>query len=1007
MRGDNRNSRTASTLSASRRAGRFCLTSFVDNSFRTFILLVLLSGCSAPAFAQGTLSPWGKPVVRIELQCDCNLNLGDFPGALTQQIGQPLDREGISESLKRLYATGRFSELRVDASAEGTGVALTFVARAQFFVGVVTAQGKTGPLEPRALVTASRLRLGRALEVDDLSVADKRLSDLMASNGYYQSQISHQISRNRNSMEANVVFSIQAGTPARISGVEFPEDAGFSPERLMRVSGWHPHIILTETRLERGLYRLHQFYVAHGHLRADISIQKREYNAATNTEKLIVKTDVGPLLSVRVQGASISRSQLQNLLPLYRDGATDTPALERCERLLEGHFQQQGYFAAKATARRKSAQGPQPHQEIIFQVTLGSRGEFSGYGVTGNSAIPASKLMATINPPTQGLFPSSPTYSQSQVDERIEALTALYESEGYLDVAVSPDINDNYGGLPGRRFVNLVIREGARSVVHTLTLDGIDAATESKLWPSLLSKPTEPFSQDRARSDRDHILDYLADHGYTQASVNWHATPSHIAHQVDLKFQIDTGVQERIQSIVMLGNNHVRLGLINRELHIQKGEPVSQDAMLESQRSLYDLGVFNQVQITPQEAPASSPDQTVLVGLEESRRWNLSYGGGFEVQRLGSNSPQGNYEFSPRGSLSLTRLDVGGRGQTFSLNGRLSYIDTGADAGYLIPRLLNRDDLDLRFKILTDLSREVLTFTENLQQASLSIEKHLRHSSLLIGQYRFERVQALDISDKVSPQEAQLYSQPAIVGILGGTFIRDTRDDALDATKGSYSLVNAGIAYTGLGSEADFLRFNGKNSTYYNISPHLVFARLTQFGVLSPYGGLYSVTVPATNGEPAEVIMTHEIPLPERFFMGGSQSMRGFSINQAGPRDPQTGYPIGGNGLFLNSIEFRTFFAQRRLGIVAFDDAGNVYSTIRRMRLLKFTQSSPEDFDYTCNAVGLGLRFKTPVGPVSFDFGYNLNPPRYNVVSTVNSVTTTQVQRLANFQYFVNFGQSF
>ena len=165
-------------------------------------------------------------------------------------------------------------------------------------------------------------------------------------------------------------------------------------------------------------------------------------------------------------------------------------------------------------------------------------------------------------------------------------------------------------------------------------------------------------------------------------------------------------------------------------------------------------------------------------------------------------------------------------------------------------------------------------------------------------------------------------------------------------------------------------------------------------------------SLPAT-AQPAEIILTDSIPLPERFFMGGSESMRGFSINQAGPRDPDTGYPIGGNALFFNSFELRTFFAQRRMGLVLFEDAGNVYDTIRRMRLLKFRQSSPADFDYTCQAAGIGLRYKTPVGPIRFDVGYNLNPPRYNVITTTNGVDNTEVQRLSNFQFFLSIGQSF
>jgi outer membrane protein assembly factor BamA len=327
--------------------------------------------------------------------------------------------------------------------------------------------------------------------------------------------------------------------------------------------------------------------------------------------------------------------------------------------------------------------------------------------------------------------------------------------------------------------------------------------------------------------------------------------------------------------------------------------------------------------------------------------------------------------------------------------------------GYLIPRLFNRDDLSLRLNGLVDRTRDVLTFTADRKEVSMSVEKHFSASTLLIGQYSFRRVEALDISSKISTQEIPLLSQPALVGMVGGSFVQDHRDDPSDATRGVYSLVNAGVAWRGFGSQANFLRFMGENSTYNSLGSHVVFARKTQFGVVSPYGGLYSVTVPASDGQPAETILTHSIPLPERFFMGGSESMRGFSINQAGPRDPYTGFPIGGNGLFLNSLELRTSFMQRRLGIVAFEDAGNVYSTIRKMRLLKVNQSSLEDLDYTSHAVGLGLRYKTPVGPIRLDAGYNLNPPRYNVVSTTNGVTNTEVQRLSHFQFFLSIGQSF
>jgi outer membrane protein assembly complex protein YaeT len=974
----------------------------------TLFLLALVAGWgSGQSRAQSEPSLWGRPVTLLHLDCDCNLKLQDFPGAVTQQIGEPLDRAKVSESLKRLYATGRFTELRAEGALAGQGVSLTFFARAQYFIGVVTAEGNLGSLEARALVTAARLHLGQPLTDEELNAAHQRLNALLVANGYYQSSITHEIERNPSTLEASVGFTLKAGPPARVSAVQFHDDSGFPPERLMKVSGWHPHMILTAARVERGLYRLHQFYVTHGRLQGEISIQQRLYDHAANTEKLIVKAEGGPLVRVRVQGASISTSQLQTLLPLYHDGVTDDPALARSEKVLEDRFQRQGYFSASVKASRAPSAGPPPHIEILFRVSLGQRGNFAGYGVKGNMAIPTAELIAAISPPAQGLLPPSPTYSQDLVDQKVAALLALYQSRGYLDARVTPAIDEKIGGVPGRRYITLVIQEGARTTVHTLSLVGIDAATERKLWPSLTSKPTQPYSLEGAQADRDRILDYMADHGYSHAGVNWQTTPAKSAHQVDLEFHVIPGAQEHIQHIVVLGNEHVRPGLVNRELLIHEGEPISQSEVLESQRRLYDLGIFSQVQITPQDQPASDTEKTLLVGLEESRRWVLGYGGGFEVQKLGSNEPQGQYKESPRLSLNLTRLDVGGRGQTFSMGGRLSNIDTGANMGYLIPRLLNRDDLSLRINGLVDRSRDVLTFTADRKEASLSVEKRFSASTLLIGQYSFRRVEALDISSKISAQEIPLLSQPALVGMFGGSFVEDHRDDPADATRGAYTLVDAGVAWKDFGSQANFLRFTGQNSTYYALGSHLVFARKTQFGVVSPYGSLYTITVPAGNGQPAEVIRTDSIPLPERFFMGGSESMRGFSINQAGPRDPDTGYPIGGNALFFNSFELRSAFAQRRLGVVLFEDAGNVYTTIRRMRLLKISQDSPEDFDYTSHAVGLGLRYKTAVGPIRFDVGYNLNPPRYDVITTTNGVENTEVQRLSHVQFFLSIGQSF
>jgi outer membrane protein assembly factor BamA len=278
-------------------------------------------------------------------------------------------------------------------------------------------------------------------------------------------------------------------------------------------------------------------------------------------------------------------------------------------------------------------------------------------------------------------------------------------------------------------------------VERGLVLRGIDQAAQKAIWPSLVSKPGEAYSPERAQADRDRILAYFADRGYVRASATWQASTISPEHETDLEYQVEPGTQERIRRVVILGDDHTRESVILRELTLREGEPLRQSDLLESQRRLYDLGVFNQVQITKQDIQNPQTPQTILVGLEEARRWTVGYGGGIEVQRLGSNQPQGQLQASPRLSLDLTRLNVGGLAQTFAIHGTLSNLERGGGLIYLVPHLFNHRDLTLRLNGLVDRSRDVLTFNADRREGSVSVEKRFTSNTLVVGRYSFRRVQ--------------------------------------------------------------------------------------------------------------------------------------------------------------------------------------------------------------------------------------------------------------------------
>lgn len=225
-----------------------------------------------------------------------------------------------------------------------------------------------------------------------------------------------------------------------------------------------------------------------------------------------------------------------------------------------------------------------------------------------------------------------------------------------------------------------------------------------------------------------------------------------------------------------------------------------------------------------------------------------------------------------------------------------------------------------------------------------------------------------------------------------------------------------------------------QNSTYHLFGKRkqqLVFARSTRIGVEHAFGNTV-ITQPGESPGANENL----IPLPERFFMGGGSSHRGFGLNQAGPRDPLTSFPLGGSALFLNNFELRfpsptLPWVQDNLSFAIFHDMGNVFTDGNHMldsmlhshqRTNACTQAIGSllitgqgatlcRYDYISHAVGLGIRYKTPVGPVRFDFGYNLNATRYPgsdpTGSNPTQYTFTGLKQASPFNVYFSIGQTF
>jgi outer membrane protein assembly factor BamA len=350
-----------------------------------------------------------------------------------------------------------------------------------------------------------------------------------------------------------------------------------------------------------------------------------------------------------------------------------------------------------------------------------------------------------------------------------------------------------------------------------------------------------------------------------------------------------------------------------------------------------------------------------------------------------------------------------GKDQTLTLRARGGLLTRRFLASYDAPRLFRKENWRVTFSAFYDNTADVNTFASERLQGSIQAEQRYNRFTTILYRMTYERVQVDPNSLVIDPNLIPLYSQPVRISMPSVSYIRDKRDNPINSTRGSYTAGDFGVASSALGGQSNFTRMLVDNSTYYTLKKKWVLARRTQVGLEYPYGtNFYGTGSPET-----------AIPLPELFFAGGSNSLRGFSINQAGPRDPDSGYAIGGQALFVNNLEIRTPPVQLpwvgdNVGFAFFHDMGNVFSSANQLLsgIVRLNQpslaqcSAPGstqgcNFSYNPQAIGVGIRYSTPVGPVRFDLSYNFNPTRYPIREQ------DRVTSLRNINFFFSIGQTF
>jgi outer membrane protein insertion porin family len=966
---------------------------------------------------------------------------------LPQKSGEPLDRDQVRESIRILYGTGRFSDIEAEVRPSGSAVVLSFTTSINFFVGGVDVEGAPSHPNYNQIVNASKFQLGELYSPDKLDRAQQNIRQLMQENGYYRARVTAESTSNAATQQVDILFHITAGEPAHVGLVKATGHSVFSQAQLQDIAKMHAGDRVTAARVTNSLQRLRKKFQKQQRVLAQVSIAEQKYNPSSNAVDYTYLIEPGPVVVIYAQGFHISRGALKREIPVYEENALDDDLLNEGRRNLLDYLQSRGHFDATVDFHKESAPDT---LRVTYRIDPGAVHKFELIDITGNKYFARQQLRVRLRIQPAGRLFSRGRYSGALLKNDVANLQALYVSNGFRQAKIQTKVDDNYHGATNRLAVHIQIEEGPQTLVGAFQIVG-NQKIDAKDFPELSTSAGQPYSEQNLANDRESILSYYFNHGFSNATLDITTKPStRQSDREDVTYTIQEGEQFFVNQVMVAGLEHTRDYVVQREIQVTAGGPLSQQDLLGTQSKLYDLGIFSQVDTAVQNPEGSDPQKNILIQAQEAKRYTFTYGIGleFETGLPSGTKAAGSTGVSPRVGFDVTRLNMFGRDQTLIFQSHVGRLQQRGLVSYEIPKLFDNDRLKLFYTIFYDNSLDVATFTSQRLEGKIDLRQQLgkqqpNRSNSITYRFDYRRVKASNFAANFSPAQFSLFSLPAVVGGPGFTFIHDQRDNPLESTKGQYFTFDGFAASSYVGSQADFGRALAQDSTYYafgRTNHKFVFARSTSIGVEQVYHGTRvlppgacQVSNLATSCGSISVI-----PLPEVFFAGGGNSHRGFGLNQAGPRDPDSGFPVGGSALFVNSEELRfpsisLPYLGEGFGFAVFHDMGNVFTAGHDMLkgLARWHQPNPAQclqaggvpnpacmtqfnnsgYDFTSHAVGLGLRYKTPIGPLRFDFGYNLNPTSYFqglVDPTTGKLTGDfETQRLRHFNIFFSIGQPF
>jgi len=875
----------------------------VSNNLKTFILLILLNIFIILINPNGLFA---DPIVEdIDIEGLYSISKKEFLYLLGINKGDRINRDVVKEGIKRAFLKGIFEDISVEALGdEKTNVKIK--VRERYLINNIYINGDY-TLSKKTIRELFQIKEGDILRCEDFGKNIENLKREFTIRGYPNPEIQIHVEKNPKKKKANIYLQINANKPKLIKMIKI-KGTDLDIKGNMKLSEGD---VLNELQFKRDIDRITAYLKRRGYFKPSIKYH------ISDDGIIEINVNEGKRLEIYFHGNTLSTKKLYNEIPFFEAEEFNEDILEESVQRLIRLLHSKGYAFAQVAPVLKERDDL---IELHYYIHEGNKIFVNDISFKGTH-ISKDSLKNIIS------LKESDLYNPDELDDDVQRLKDFYTALGYLSAEII-DVQTEFDKENQNVDIIISINEGKQTKIRNVEVKGISSTHRPNIYEIIKIKKDDIYNDNSIYEAKLRIIDYYLSKGFLDANISVY-TEFHDG-TADLIFNIEEGKEYSFGKTIITGNFKTKYAVIQRELESEENAVFDYKTLTKERQNLYKLGLFSDIEIETIDSYNNKKD--ILMRLKEGNAGSLELGIGY-----------GEYE-RHRAMLDLSYRNLFGMNRHGSLRFELSSLEKRAILQYYDPWFLNFQ-LPFRAFLLTESKKEINIDTRETRYkltrntASAGFEKRISDSIKAELYYEFSFVNTYDVKPDVILSKEDTGTL-IISGLRFGIFY-DTRDNVFYPSKGILSGITTKITAPLFFSETNFIKLSIFWNMYKEIMSNLVLAGSLKGGFAQGY------------------LRTNELPIVERFFLGGRSTVRGYDQDMLGPKG-KDGNPIGGNVFLMESVELRSSLG-KGIGLVAFLDGGNVWLDIKDV--------NPSDIKFT---TGLGIRYKTPVGPLRIDYGIKL-----------------------------------